>query len=84
MMRQITENDFRHPKFRDAKVEDYELREDGYPVRKDRWERGMRAIASRIADADLPGITVEFTSRSFEIEDVIEAVEALLQLQNNP
>ena len=83
MMRQITENDFRHPKFRDAKVEDYELREDGYPVRKDRWEYGLRRIAIMLADSELPGI--EFSGRSFEIEDVVSAVEALIQkLQNNP
>lgn len=41
MRRQVAELDFRLPEFRDAKVEDYEFREDGKLVRKDRWESAV-------------------------------------------
>lgn len=45
---EVTERDFRMPQFRDAKPEDYERREDGEIVRKDRWETTVRAIATKI------------------------------------
>lgn len=66
MSRTVTENDFRMPEFKDAKVEDYEFRSDGKLVRKDRWERGMRDIAALL-----------HISRNFEIDDVVSQVNEL-------
>lgn len=65
----VTERDFRKPEFADAKIEDYEFRSDGVLVRKDRWENAVRNIAS------LLGIN----TRSFEIDEVVNAVSALTQ-----
>lgn len=65
--RPVTEADFRMPEFRDAKPEDYEFRDDGKLVRKDRWQTGMFSIAESM------GLSL----RSFEIDDVVEAVEKL-------
>lgn len=45
--REVTEADFRMAQYRDAKPEDYEFRDDGALVRKDRWEKTVRRIASR-------------------------------------
>lgn len=67
--RPVTELDFRMPKFRDAKPEDYEFREDGALVRKDRWETGIHKIRSILGDS----------RREFEIDDIIRAVEALVE-----
>ncbi|ENZ1687435.1 hypothetical protein [Pseudomonas aeruginosa] len=64
-MREVTELDFRRPEFRDAKVEDYEFRQDGALVRKDRWERGVRAIVAALG----------WSRRDFEVEDVVSEVE---------
>ncbi len=69
MSRQVTEKDFRMPEFIDAKPEDYEFREDGKLVRKDRWYRAVISIASIV------GISV----REFEIEDVIESVRKIAE-----
>jgi hypothetical protein len=68
MTRQVTEQDFRMPEFRDAKVEDYEFRADGKLVRKDRWQQGIYRIVSAV------GMSV----REFEIDDVVERVEQLV------
>jgi hypothetical protein len=66
--RAVTEMDFRMPEFRDAKTEDYEFRDDGKIVRKDRWERGVRSVASAVG----------FTGRrEWEIEDVVERVREI-------
>ncbi|ENO98640.1 MAG: hypothetical protein QMB75_08855 [Thauera sp.] len=70
-MRQVTERDFRMPEFRDADPDDYEFREDGKIVRKDRWEMGIRRIRTALGD----------TRREFEIDDVIQAVKALVAAQ---
>jgi hypothetical protein len=67
-MREVTERDFRMPEFRDADPKDYEFREDGKIVRKDRWETGIRRIRSALGDH----------RREFEIDDVIQAVKALI------
>ena len=63
-MRKVTEADFRIPEFRDAKAEDYEIRNDGHIVRRDRWEMGIRRIAS----------IVGMSGRDFEIDDVVRLV----------
>ena len=60
--------DFRLPEFRDAKVEDYEFREDGKLVRKDRWESAVREIKSLVLG----------DTREFEIDDVVAAVRDLV------
>ncbi|EKT4479439.1 hypothetical protein QEL91_005190 [Pseudomonas putida] len=67
MSRPVTEQDFRRPEFREAKVEDYEFRRDGALVRKDRWEQGIHRIHSIVGRV----------GRDFEISEVIEAVEQL-------
>ncbi|MNJ24237.1 hypothetical protein D3C77_186460 [compost metagenome] len=51
MNREVAELDFRRPEFRNARVEDYEFRDDGTIVRKDRWVTG---IHSTIADTLTP------------------------------
>jgi hypothetical protein len=55
------------PEFKDAKLEDYEFRNDGKVVRKDRWEKGIYQIQGIIGSC----------RREFEIDDVIEAVYRL-------
>ena len=65
MTKKVTERDFRMPEFRDANPEDYEFRGDGKIVRKDRWETGIRRIASI------------FNNYNFEIEEIVEAVRDL-------
>lgn len=68
MTRAVTERDFRMPEFKDAKPEDYEIRDDGAVVRKDRWETGLRSIA-HIVGLPMHG--------DVEIADVVEAVDRL-------
>lgn len=67
MSREVTEEDFRMPEFRGAKVEDYEFRADGKIVRKDRWETGIHRIREALGD----------DRREFEIDDLVSAVEAM-------
>jgi len=71
--RAVTERDFRRPEFMDAKPEDYEFRGDGKIVRKDRWERAVQSIRS----------IVGINAREFEIEDVVGAVRALVDTQQD-
>ena len=63
MSRAVTERDFRLPEFRNANVEDYEIRGDGKVVRKDRWETGIREISRIVRD-----------DQDWEISDIVEAV----------
>ncbi len=73
MTKTVTERDFRHPEFADAKVEDYEFRRsDGKLVRKDRWEMAVKSIAASVMDG----------SSDWEIPDVIAAVEKLAEEQD--
>lgn len=71
--RVVTERDFRLPEFRDANVEDYEFRDDGKVVRKDRWERGLRDVASKLG----------WARRPYEIEEVVAAVGQLVTEQES-
>lgn len=66
--RVVTERDFRCPEFRDADPADYEFREDGAIVRKDRWETAIHSIRYQLGDA----------RREFEVSDVVAAVAALV------
>ncbi|MEG0969210.1 MAG: hypothetical protein RSG92_27990, partial [Pseudomonas sp.] len=67
MKREVTELDFRRPEFRNAKIEDYEFRDDGAIVRKDRWESGIQQIKSAV------GIR-----SGFEVDEVVDAVLKLV------
>ena len=67
-MRIVTELDFRMPGYKDAKPEDYEFRDDGKLVRKDRWETGIQRIRHRV------GVGVR---EDWEINDIILKVEKL-------
>lgn len=68
-MSEVTEKDFRLPEFRDADPKDYEFRGDGKIVRKDRWETGIHRIVNAL------GMRV----REFEIDDVVYAIETIIQ-----
>lgn len=67
-MRPVTDRDFRLPEFADAEPKDYEFRADGKLVRKDRWEKGIVRICGIV------GLNV----RSFEIDEVVQQVEAFV------
>jgi len=70
--RKVTEIDFRKDEFKDSKVEDYEFREDGAVVRKDRWKNAIHKIKNKL-----------FSCRGdFEIEDVISEVEKLISFRD--
>ena len=71
-MRAVTERAFRMREFADAKVEDYEFREDGKVVRKDRWETGILKIAS----------ILKLVRGDWEISEVVQAVEELSLVVN--
>lgn len=70
MTRDVTEQDFRMPEFRHAKVEDYEFRKDGKLVRKDRWEAGIYSIA---------GVLGLGTRSGFEIDELVEKARQAAQ-----
>jgi hypothetical protein len=72
--RAVTERDFRAPQFRDADPADYEFRDDGAIVRKDRWEVAVRRIRGLVGDQ----------RREFEVADVIAAVAALVAAIEEP
>ena len=67
-MKQATERDFRMPEFRDANPDDYEIRADGRPVRKDRWENGIRQIVGILG----------WSRQDFEVPDVVKRVEEIV------
>ena len=53
----VTEKDFRKDEFINARPEDYEFRDDGQIVRKDRWEMGIRIIAHLLGMGNVWNIT---------------------------
>lgn len=65
--RAVTENDFRKDEFKNKDPDDYEFRNDGKIVRKDRWEMGIRNISSILS------------LREIEVADVVERVRELNQ-----
>ncbi|WP_292802879.1 hypothetical protein [Methylotenera sp.] len=69
MAKIVTERDFRLPEFRDADPNDYEFRDDGKVVRKDRWKTGVHNIASAVGANSRDG---------FEIDDIVERVRKLV------
>lgn len=69
--RPVTERDLRMPEFRHLNaddLDDYEFRDDGKIVRKDRWEMAVRSIRSALGDE----------RREFEIADVVSAVRGVV------
>jgi hypothetical protein len=72
--RKVSEQDFRMPEYRNAKVEDYEFRADGKLVRKDRWEQAIHSIRDALGD----------NRREFEVTDVVGAVWALVATIEQP
>lgn len=69
MTRQVTERDFRKEEFIDANPDDYEFRDDGKIVRKDRWERGVFRCVELL----------NMNSRSFEIDEVVDNIGKLIE-----
>lgn len=67
--KEVTLRDMLMPEFRHADPADYEFRGDGKIVRKDRWEKGIFAIARAL------GINCR---EGFEIPDVVYAVETII------
>jgi hypothetical protein len=65
--KQVTENDFRLPEFRNANIADYEFDSTGKLVRKDRWKRAVETIRYYVG----------ITDRTYEIYDVITAARKL-------
>ena len=64
--RVVTERDFRMPEFQNADPADYEFRDDGKVVRKDRWQSAILSIAAVV------GVRMR---GGFEIHDVVRRVE---------
>ena len=69
-MRDATERDLRKDEFKNAKLEDYEVREDGAVVRKDRFISAVSKIANIVGATD---------RGNFEIPDVIEKVRGITE-----
>lgn len=70
--RPVTERDLRMPEFYHLNaddLDDYEFRDDGKIVRKDRWENAILSIRSALGDR----------RREFEISDVVSAVRAIVK-----
>lgn len=65
-MREVTERDMRDPKYGLGEPSEFEFREDGAIVRKDRWERGLRSIAYMVG---------ALNRREFEIGDVVSRID---------
>jgi hypothetical protein len=72
--RTVTERDLRMPEFRDADPKDLEFRDDGKLVRKDRWETGMRKVASAV------GLPMHGDVEIYQVVDaVVEMAEGVQQ-----
>jgi hypothetical protein len=67
MSREVIERDLRAPEFREGDPDDYERRDDGKIVRKDRWEVGLRNVATIVVGA----------RAVYEIPDIVDAVRNL-------
>lgn len=65
-MREVTERDMRDPKYGMGEPHEFEFRNDGAIVRKDRWEMGIRRIAYAVGG---------LARREFEIADIVKRVE---------
>jgi hypothetical protein len=70
--KKVTEFDLRMPEFRDynLNLDDLEFRADGKIVRKDRWEKGFRRVASLLG----------YSGRDeWEIDDILAELEDRLK-----
>ena len=67
MSREVTERDLRAAEYSDGKPDEYEFRNDGKIVRKDRFQRGMRDIAAIVFGC----------GHDYEIADVVKAIHRL-------
>lgn len=71
MSREVMERDLRCAEFRNGDADEYEFRDDGKIVRKDRFVMGMRDIAAILFGA----------RHEYEIAEVIAAVHRLKGVQ---
>lgn len=67
MTKEVTERDLRDPRFQHGEPSDYEFREDGSIALKNRWETGLRNIASIMGMAREP----------WEVDDIVNMVREL-------
>lgn len=74
MIKEVNILDFIAPEFRGKDPIDYEFRDDGKIVRKDRWMNGMNTIAQ---------VTGMFTREGYEIPDVVARVEQVFAAMEN-
>lgn len=64
--REVTIDDFIMPEFRGKDPKDYEFRDDGKIVRKDRWENGVHSIVYYL---DFAGLVDK--KRGWEIHEIV-------------
>ena len=74
MTKEVSILDFIAPEFRGADPLDYEFRNDGKIVRKDRWMNGMNSIAQAIGMS---------TREGYEIPDAVNRVEQVFTALEN-
>lgn len=72
MKKSVTERDLRDPKYGDGDPDEFEFRDDGSIARKDRWEMGIRSIAS----------AVNVMAKGWEVKDVVDKVQELAWYTN--
>jgi len=72
---QVTERDIRLPQFKDAKLEDLEFDDEGFVVRKDRFQTSMHKIQGM-----LHGVNGLSPRTSWTCEQVVEALSIKLRL----
>lgn len=70
-MSQPTDDDFRLPEFRGAKIEEYEFDSTGQLVRKDRFKTSMFAIAE--------SLDINCRREGWKCDDAVEGVDALIE-----
>lgn len=68
-MREVTERDMRDPKYGRGEPCEFEFRDDGAIVRKDRWEMGIRKIAAILGNS---------ARATFEIAEVVDRVQDMV------
>lgn len=73
--RDVTERDMRDPKYGMGEPHEFEFRDDGAIVRKDRWEMGIRRIAGAVGALE---------HRQFEIDDVVQRVQDMTDWMAQP
>jgi len=74
-VRDVTERDLRDPKYGMGEPEEFEFRDDGSIARKDRWEMGIRRIATAVGAR---------SRDTFEIDDVVSRVKDMADWLASP